>query len=56
MELFIFARFHARTGHEDGVAKAIRDVVPPSRAEAGCLGIDAFRSTRDPQLFYIHSR
>ena len=56
MELYIFARFHARPGQEQAVAEALRDVVPPSRAEAGCLGIDAFRSTRDPQLFYIHSR
>ena len=27
-----------------------------SRAESGCLSIHAFRSTRDPRLFYIHSR
>lgn len=25
------------------------------RDEPGCLGIHAFRSTRDPRLFYIHS-
>ncbi|HKC98124.1 MAG TPA: putative quinol monooxygenase [Methylomirabilota bacterium] len=56
MELFIFARFHARGGHEEAVAKALRDVVLPSREEPGCVSIDAFRSTRDPQLFYIHSR
>jgi len=56
MELFIFARFHARGGHEEAVAQALRDVVLPSREEPGCVGIDAFRSTRDPQLFYIHSR
>ena len=56
MELFIFARFHARGGHEEAVAKALCDVVLPSREEPGCVSIDAFRSTRDPQLFYIHSR
>ena len=56
MELFIFARFHARAGQESAVATALLDVVPPSRAEPGCLGIHAFRSTRDPRLFYIHSR
>jgi quinol monooxygenase YgiN len=56
MELFIFGRFHAREGHEDALAAALRDVVPPSRAEAGCVAISAFRSTRDPRLFYIHSR
>jgi quinol monooxygenase YgiN len=56
MEVFIFARFHARPGYEGAVEEALRDVVGPSREEAGCLGIQAFRSTRDPRLFYIHSR
>jgi quinol monooxygenase YgiN len=56
MELFIFARFHARPGDEEAVAAAIRDVVPPSRAEPGCRAIGAYRSVRDPRLFWIHSR
>jgi quinol monooxygenase YgiN len=56
VELFIFARFHARPEHESAVAETLRDVVKPSREEPGCLGIQAFRSTRDPRLFYIHSR
>jgi len=56
MELFIFARFHARPGNESVVEKALRDVIGPSSEEPGCSSIGAFRSTRDPQLFYIHSR
>jgi len=56
MNLFIFARFHARDGQQDAVAATLRDVVPPSRQEPGCQSIDAYRSTRDPRLFYIHSR
>jgi quinol monooxygenase YgiN len=56
MELFIFARFDARPGNENAVAEALLDVLPPSRREPGCLGIHAFRSVRDPRLFYIHSR
>ncbi len=56
MELFIFARFHSRPGQEDAVAQAVRDVLGPSREEAGCLSLNAFRSIRDPGLFYIHSR
>ena len=56
MELFIFGRFHARPGDESAVEEALRGVVAPSREEAGCVGIQAFRSTRDPRLFYIHSR
>lgn len=56
MECFIFARFHARPGHEGAVAQALLDVVAPSREEPGCLSIHAFRSTRDPRLFFVHSR
>jgi len=56
LELFIFARFHAREGDEAAVAAALRDVIVPTRAEPGCLAINAFRSVRDPSLFYLHSR
>lgn len=56
MELFIFARFHARSGHERAVADALLDILAPSSEEPGCLSIHAFGSIRDPQLFYIHSR
>ena len=56
MELFIFARFQARAGHEADVEEAIHDVVGPTRKEPGCLSINAFRSTRNAGMFYIHSR
>ena len=56
MELFIFGRFHALAGREAALEAAIRDVVAPSRKEAGCVGFNAFRSIRDVRLFYIHSR
>jgi quinol monooxygenase YgiN len=56
MELFIFARFHAREGQASAVAQALRDVITPTREEPGCLAIEAYRATRDADLFYIHSR
>ena len=56
MELFIFARFHAREGQEEAVAALLRERVGPARAEPGCLAINAYRSVRDPRLFWIHSR
>jgi quinol monooxygenase YgiN len=56
MELVIFGRFHARPGQEDAVAAAIGEVIVPTRGEAGCLGVNAYRSVRDPRLFYINSR
>ena len=56
MELFIFARFHARPGNEAAVEQAILEVIAPTREEEGCLRVHAFRSTRDPASFHIHSR
>jgi quinol monooxygenase YgiN len=56
MELFIFARFHAREGEEAALAEVLRRQIRFVRAETGCLMIDAYRSTREPRLFYIHSR
>jgi quinol monooxygenase YgiN len=53
---YIFARFHARSGSEAAVAAAIRDVLAPTRMEAGCIRAHAFRSIRDARLYYIHSR
>jgi quinol monooxygenase YgiN len=56
MELFIFARFHAREGHEATVAAVLREQTEGVRHEQGCLAIQAYRSIRDPRLFWIHSR
>jgi len=56
MELFIFARFHTREGHEAAAAAVLRDQVKGVRKEPGCIAIHAYRSVRDPRLFYIHSR
>ena len=56
MELCIFARLHAVPGNESALEQAIKDVLAPTRKEEGCLAVNAFRSIRDPHLFYIHSR
>ncbi|HLJ20982.1 MAG TPA: putative quinol monooxygenase [Stellaceae bacterium] len=56
MELFIFARFHAREGKEADLAAVLGTQVPFTRTEPGCLMIEAYRSTRDPRLFFIYSR
>ena len=55
MELVIFARFHARDGQDAALAEVLRRQIRFVRGEPGCLMIDAYRSTRDPRLFYIHS-
>ena len=56
MEVFVFARLHARPGKQRDVQEAIHAVQGPTRAEPGCLAYGAFRSVRDPDEFYIHSR
>ncbi len=53
--IYLYA-FSCARGPEGAVAGALHEVVVPTRAEAGCLSINAFRSIRDPRLFYIHSR
>jgi quinol monooxygenase YgiN len=54
-ELFIVGRFHAAPGNEKSVEEAILTNMPPSRDEPGCLHVNAFRSMRDPRLFFIVS-
>jgi quinol monooxygenase YgiN len=56
MEAVIFARFHASEGKEAAVASVLRAQIQMVCAEPGCLAIEAYRSTRDPRLFSIHSR
>lgn len=54
-ELVIFARFHALQGKEDAVASELRDTVARTRVEPGCLSIEAYRSVRDPRLFWLNA-
>lgn len=56
MELFLFARFHARPGCEASLRDAIREVTEPTRQEPGCISYRAFQSVRERGEFYIHSR
>lgn len=56
VEMYIFARFHARPGNEAAVEEALLDVLGPTREEPGCSSIQAFRSRRTRGLFYVHSR
>jgi quinol monooxygenase YgiN len=55
MELFIFARFHARDGEEASLAALLRDAAARTRREPGCVTIAAYRGLRDSRLFFIHS-
>lgn len=53
MEITIFAWFHALAGkEEEEVASKLRDAVTRASTEPGCLGIQVYRSVRDPRLFW----
>ena len=56
MEIFVFARLHARPGKQAEVQRAMFEIQGPTREERGCLSYGAFRSVRDPDEFYIHTR
>lgn len=56
MELFLFARFHARPGCESALREAIHTVKGPTELEPGCLSYQAFQSVRTQGEFYVHSR
>ena len=56
MHLDTIVRFHVREGLENAIIAAFEEARDPVRAEPGCVFIGYYRSTRDPQLFYIHSR
>lgn len=54
--LTVFVELRAREGQAEALAAAVAQVVPPTRAEPGCLEIAVGRSIRDPGLFVIQSR
>jgi quinol monooxygenase YgiN len=56
MELFLFARFHARPGCDGSLREAIQTVAGPTKLEPGCLSYQAFQSVRVPGEFYVHSQ
>jgi quinol monooxygenase YgiN len=56
MDVFVFAQLHACLGKQSEVQQAMFEVQGPARPEPGCLSYGAFRSVRDPDEFYIHTR
>lgn len=50
-----FGKFVVREGMEGEAEKALRAVLGPTREEAGCVKIEAFRALRGGRVFYIHS-
>lgn len=55
MSFHFIVRFQTHPGSEQLFREELLRVVPPSRAEPGCLSIHACESLRDPSEFAIHS-
>ena len=55
MSVHFIVRLEPRPGAGPEFREELLRVVPPSRAEPGCLSIHAFESQHDPFEFAIHS-
>ncbi|HEV2486977.1 MAG TPA: putative quinol monooxygenase [Terracidiphilus sp.] len=53
--MHFIVRFEPQPGKEREFREALRQVVEPTQAEAGCRGIHIFESLREPFIFAIHS-
>ncbi|HUA21136.1 MAG TPA: putative quinol monooxygenase [Bryobacteraceae bacterium] len=55
MSVHFFVRLEPRPGREQDFRSELLQVVPPTRAETGCLAIHVFESLSAPAVFAIHS-
>jgi quinol monooxygenase YgiN len=56
LSVHFIVRLEPRPGREAAFRQELLRVLPPSRAEPGCLSIHAFESLREPVEFAIHSQ
>jgi quinol monooxygenase YgiN len=56
VEFVVIAQYRVRSGAEDRVAAALRQMVVPTRAEPGNLDYQVFRDPADPALFVLFER
>ena len=52
-DLIVVASITAQAGHEATVRAALERIVPPSRAEAGCLRYDLHGDVAEPARFVM---
>jgi quinol monooxygenase YgiN len=50
----VVAKLTAKPGREDDVRRTLLALVPPTRAEAGCLNYDLHQSKDDPGIFVFY--
>lgn len=51
MALTIVAKITAEKGQENFIAKQLKSLIAPTRAEAGCIQYDLHHSNDDPSVF-----
>ena len=56
MAYVVTAKWRAKEGKAERLLEVIREMTPPSRAEAGNRFYQAQRSAEDPQLFYLYEQ
>jgi quinol monooxygenase YgiN len=55
MAMHIFVHFEAQPGREQQLRDELMLILKPTRAEAGCAGIQLYETLRQPLAFMIHS-
>ncbi|PYT25697.1 MAG: hypothetical protein DMG57_24275 [Acidobacteria bacterium] len=55
LSVHFLVRFEPLPGKETEFREELLQIVDPTRAEIGCLGIHVFESLREPFVFAIHS-
>ena len=53
-EILVIAKFTAQAGKADELSDAIKRCIEPSRAEAGNVHYDLYRSVENRHVFIIH--
>ncbi len=56
MTVVLAVTWVAKDGESDAVAGLLRELMPLSRAESGCLQYDAHRDLDDPNTFFLFER
>jgi quinol monooxygenase YgiN len=56
MEFAVVVRYKAREGETERVRAALKNMLAPSRAEAGNLEYEVLRDPRDPSVFVLVER
>lgn len=56
MAFAVAVKLTARAGEEERVERALREMIPRSRAEEGCRLYEVHRTAEDARLFYLYEQ